>query len=82
MRVEERREGRVAVRFREHYLTVSLCPVPPRAAPEAKVADFPKPAKGKRDSLWAKGFALKKSPPLWRILRQEQGAAAPVGRER
>ncbi len=82
VRVEERREGTVAVRFREHYLTVSVCPGHPRSAPEAKVADFPKPSKGKRDSLWTKGFDLKKSPPLWRILRQEQGAAAPVGRER
>ncbi len=82
VRVEERREGTVAVRFREHYLTVSVCPGHPRAAPEAKVADFPKPSKGKRASLWTKGFDLKKSPPLWRILRQEQGAAAPVGGER
>jgi len=82
VRVEERRAVAGAGRFREHYLTVSVCPVPPRAAPEAKVADFPKPSKGKRASLWTKGFDLKKSPPLWRILRQEQGAAAPVGGER
>ena len=82
VRVEERGDRSVWVRFRDRYLTVSVCPVPPRAVPEAKVADFPKPSKGKRASLWAKGFELKKSPPLWRILRQEQGAAAPVGGER
>ncbi len=82
VRVEERLDQNVWVRFRDRYLTVSVCQAPPQAAPQAKLPEFPKPSKGKLASLWMKGFDLKKSPPLWRILRQEQGAAAAVGARR
>lgn len=78
VRVEERLAQEVRVRFRDRYLTVSVRPAHPQAAPVRKAAEFAKSSKGKEAHLWMKGFDLKKSPPLGRILRQEQGAAAPV----
>ncbi len=78
VRVEERMDHSVRVRFRDRYLAVSVCPAGPQPAPLAKVPELTQPSKGKRASLWMKGFDLKKSAPLWRILRQEQGAAGPA----
>lgn len=65
VRVEKRRDGSVAVRFRERYLGVCVCeqrpkvstPKPPRPARRA-----PKP---RRASAWCKNFDLKKSPQVW-----------------
>ncbi len=82
VRVEERLDRGVWVRFRGRYLTASICQARPQPAPQANVAELPKPSKGKLASLWMKGFDLKKSPPLWRILREEQGDEAPVGARR
>jgi transposase len=79
VRVEERLDRSVGVRFRDRYLTVSVCEAHPQPTPHAKAPELPKPSRGRPASLWMKGFDLKKSPPLWRILRQEQGAAAPLG---
>ncbi len=79
VRVEERLDQSVRVRFRDCYLTASVCQGHPQPAPQAKAPELPKPSKGKPASLWMKGFDLKKSPPLWRILRQEHGARAPAG---
>jgi len=73
VRVEERRDGRVWVRFRDRYVTVSACearpqPAAPRPAPQSRPA-----RRHQQASTWMKGFDLRKSPPLWQILRQEQG---------
>lgn len=65
VRIEKRRDGSVAVRFRDRYLSVSICqqrpklPVPntPR---QARRAPRPRPS-----SEWCKGFNLKKSPKIW-----------------
>jgi len=80
VRVEERRDGGVRVRFRDRYLTVSACearlqPVAPRPA-----AKLPPVARRHRESPWMKGFDLRKSPPLWQILRQEHGEVDAGGR--
>jgi hypothetical protein len=64
VRVEERLDGTLAVRYQERYLTVKLCEkVPAPAAAERKA----KPARkqGKRGSDWDKNFDLKKGPKIW-----------------
>ena len=63
VRVEERRDGSVAVRFRDRYFSITEC------APRPKVA-YTKPAKTKpqtkpvRGSEWNKNFDLKKAPKV------------------
>jgi hypothetical protein len=79
VRVEERLDQGVWVRFRDRYLTVSICQARPHPAPQANVAGLSKPSKANGASLWMKGFDLKKSPPLWRVLREEQGDEAAWG---
>jgi hypothetical protein len=81
LRVEERFDQGVWVRFRDRYLTVSVCEPQPKAvlAPAPK---FRPPSRGNAGSTWMKGFDLKKSPPLWQILRQEQGHPQAGGRGR
>ena len=65
VRVEKRRDGSVAVRFRDRYLGMSVCeqrpklPAPPPDSP-ARRARRPGQA-----SEWCKNFDLKKSPKVW-----------------
>jgi hypothetical protein len=72
VRVEARRDGSVAVRFRNRYLSITEC------APQPKVS-APKPAKTKpraqpvKRSEWNKNFNLKKAPKLWQV---SQGSGA------
>jgi transposase-like protein len=74
VRVEQRLDGSLAVRFGERYLTVSLC-----AAAEKK-PDKP-PAKKKPRSSgraqpgkeWNKNFDLKKSPKIWQAAELGSG---------
>jgi len=76
VRVEERGDQRVGVRFRDRYLTVSACGP---AAGGSKLATSlptrrsPTPSQEKPGSRWMKGFDLHKSPPLWKIMREERG---------
>lgn len=74
VRVEQRLDGTVAVRFRDQYLTVERCagpqkPVSP-APPLRKVAA---PVRKHKASSWMRNFNLHDSPPLWKIVQQEQG---------
>lgn len=64
VRVEQRLDGSLAVRYGERYLPVKLCAVPeqPTAAP-AKVP--PARRAGRRGSDWNKTFDLKKGPKVW-----------------
>jgi hypothetical protein len=65
VRVEQRLDGTLAVRYGERYLPVKECAVgePRPAAPSPKVAK----TRGtqKRGSDWNKDFDLKKSPKVW-----------------
>jgi len=78
VRMEQRWDGRVAVRFREHYLPVRECGATPqqptreqleptRAAQKAR-----RPASETRPHRWMEGFDLRHSIPLWTVLRDEQ----------
>src|SRR5450759_3890511 len=72
VRVEKRREGSLAVRFRDRYLSISQCDQRPKVTPvqPAKTRLHTKPAKG---SEWNKNFDLKKSPKIWQAA-QSSGA--------
>jgi hypothetical protein len=72
VRVEKRRGGSVAVRFRDRYLGVSICEQRPKLAPP-KPFGKPRPAVKAKTSPWGKNFDLKKSPKLWQAL-QSPGA--------
>jgi len=80
VRVEERRDGRVWVRFRDRYVTVSVCESRPQPAVPRPVPKSPPASRRHGDSPWMKGFDLQKSPPLWRILWQEHADVDAGGR--
>lgn len=77
VRVEERLDGSIAVRYRDQYLKVRLCEHEPAPTPvkEAKSKPARKPVKR---SDWGKNFELKKAPPLWRAARAS-GNRSPEG---
>jgi hypothetical protein len=73
VRVEQRLDGSVAVRFGKQYLSVTECQPQPKAA---KIAP-PKPrgvksSQSRAASSWMKGFDVSKSPPLWAIVESEK----------
>jgi len=74
VRVEKRRDGSVAVRFRDRYLGVSICEQRPKLAPP-KPLNKARPAVKAKTSPWGKNFDLKKSPKLWQAL--ESSGAKP-----
>lgn len=68
VRVEERLDGSIAVRYRERYLKVKLCEQEPAPAPVKEARNKPARQPAKR-SDWGKNFELKKAPPLWQAAR-------------
>jgi Integrase core domain len=72
VRVEQRLDGSLAVRFGEQYLSVKPYETPNKR----KVAEANQPAKAKRvrrrGSDWNKNFDLKKGPKIWQAT-QESG---------
>jgi transposase len=76
VRVEEREDHSVWVRFRDRYLTVAAGASTPdgnELAISTPACNSPRPAPSKPGSSWMKGFDLRKSPPLWKIIREERG---------
>ena len=64
VRVEQRLDGSMAVRFGERYLPVQVC----AATERVKAAQPVKPAKAsaaRRSSNWNQNFDLKKGPKVW-----------------
>ena len=68
VRVEKRLDGAVAVRFRDRYLSVTLCTVAPKAAatakPKAAARNSGKGSQKRPKSGWMNGFWEKPGPPL------------------
>ena len=80
VRVEERRDDTVWVRFRDGYMNVKICdpqicPQPLPARPREKKISKAS-TKGKPGN-WMEGFKLGKSLPVWKVIKQETGAWAP-----
>jgi DNA-binding Lrp family transcriptional regulator len=67
VRVEKRRDGSVAVRFRDRYLAISICQQRPKLAPPKPLGKT-RPAVQAKTSPWGKNFDLKKSPKIWQAL--------------
>jgi hypothetical protein len=73
VRVEQRLDGTIAVRFQKHYVRVRRCAQPirerrPHTAVEAKT---PKPpAKPKRKPDWMNNFSLRSGPSLRQAVRR------------
>jgi transposase len=65
VRVEQRLDGSLAVRFQDRYLRVRRCVEPLRACSSAITPKPPKPAaKPKRKSDWMKNFSLRSAASL------------------
>ena len=65
IRVEKRRDGEVAIRFRDRYLSVSICEQRPKLAPPKPLGKARHALKPSQASAWCKNFDLKKSPKIW-----------------
>ena len=72
VRVEKRRDGSVAVRFRDRYLSIAQCAQRPKVM-SAKPAKTKPQAKPVKRSEWNKNFDLKKAPKIWQAA---QGSGA------
>lgn len=64
VRVEKRRDGSVAARFRDRYLSLTECAQRPKVT-SAKPAKTKVAAKPVKRSEWNKNFDLKKAPKIW-----------------
>jgi len=78
VRLEKRLDGTLAAKFRGRYLPLAPCQGKTPALPVARPA-LPKTKtnpdrKAPSHRLWMKGFDLQKTPPLWAVLKGEQGA--------
>jgi transposase len=72
VRVEKRRDGSVAVRFRERYLSVEQCAQRPKV-PVAKAAKPKRSASPAGRKEWCRNFDLKKSPKIWQTVEGSAG---------
>ena len=66
IRVEQRRDGSVAGRFRDRYLSLERCDQRPKVTPAQPAKTKPQ-SKPVRRSEWNKNFDLKKGPKLWQV---------------
>ncbi len=67
VRVEQRLDGSMAVKFRQYGLSVAECPAQPKTSSPRKPASAPR-LRPKVVHNWMKDFHLRKSPPLGVIL--------------
>lgn len=82
VRVEERRNQTMWARFRDRYLELRRCdpvPQPAKPVPFAQVRPISTPRQGTLGTPWMQGFDLRQSPPLWKIMKREQGAGRAGG---
>ena len=71
VRVEQRLDGSMAVKFRQYGLSVAECQPRPKTLPPPKPVSAPKP-RPKVAHNWMKDFHLHKSPPWGVILAAER----------
>src|SRR5208337_1763230 len=80
VRVEERWDDTVWVRFRDGYVKVQICDrqicPQPRPAP-SRDKKLSKASTNRKADNWMEGFKLGKSLPVWKVIKQETGAWVP-----
>ncbi len=76
VRVEQRLDGSMAVKFRKYPLTVTECPLRPKTPLPAKPLGV-STSRSKPAHNWMKDFHLEKSPPLGVILPRATGGGSP-----
>jgi len=69
VRVEQRLDGSLAVRFGERYLPVTKCDAVEKSKQRPREKPASQPRVRRRGSDWFKGFDLKKGPELWRATK-------------
>jgi len=77
VRVEQRLDGSMAVKFRQYGLRVAECPAQAKTPPPRKPASAPR-LRPKVVHNWMKDFHLRKSPPLGVILPGATGGGSPT----
>ena len=65
MRVEQRRDGTVAARFPDRYLSIGECEQRPKVSACQSRPERKRRAKPAQRSKWNKNFDLKKAPKVW-----------------
>jgi hypothetical protein len=65
VRVEKRRDGSVAVRFRNRFLKISICELRPKLSPPKPPGKARRAPQPRQASEWCRNFDLKKSPKVW-----------------
>jgi hypothetical protein len=76
VRVEQRLDGSLTVKFRQYALRVVECPARPKTPPPPKPLSAPKP-RPKVTHNWMKNFHLHQSPPWGVILASERAEVGP-----
>jgi hypothetical protein len=69
VRIEQRLDGSLAVRYGDHYLKTELCPVPVKAAAPVRPV---KPRRGRTEkpgAAWRKNFDLSQGPKIWQAAK-------------
>jgi len=77
VRVEQRFDGSMAVKFRQYRLSVAECQAQPKTPPPPRLESAPKP-RPKVVHNWMKDFHLHKSPPLGVILPDARRGGSPT----
>jgi transposase len=78
VRVEQRLDGALAVRYGEKYLPVTRCEAAAKKAPARAPAEPPKQRRqARRGSDWNRNFDLKKAPKIWQVTQE----SSPTQRE-
>jgi hypothetical protein len=81
VRIEQRLDGSMAVRYGDRYVKAELCPVPAKAATAASVRPVKRSrtGSGKPGAEWGRNFDLHKAPKLWQAAKaagHRRGASA------
>jgi transposase len=78
VRVEQRLDGALAVRYGEKYLPVTRCAPAAKKTPAAQAKPTGKRRQPRRGSDWNQNFDLKKAPKVWQAA-QESGCRPEQG---
>ena len=73
VRVEQRLDGALAVRYGEKYLPVTRCAPAEKKTPAVAAKPTGKRRQSRRGSDWNQNFDLKKAPKIWQVVQESGG---------